>query len=41
MYQVHRFMDINYVQNKYFIDQHVAAAKSLGFSAADGKILSD
>lgn len=41
MYQVHKFMDLNYAQNKYFIDQHVVAAESLGFSAEDGKIFSD
>lgn len=41
MYQVHKFMDLNFAQNKYFIDQHVVAAESLGFSAADGKIFSD
>jgi hypothetical protein len=41
MFQVHKFMDLNYAQNKYFIDQHVVAAESLGFSSADSKILSD
>ncbi|KAM0517433.1 hypothetical protein ACHAPE_004964 [Trichoderma viride] len=41
MYQSHKFMDLNYAQNKYFIDQHVVAAESLGFSTADGKIFSD
>ncbi|KAM0452824.1 hypothetical protein ACHAO4_005243 [Trichoderma viride] len=41
MYQVHKFMDLNYAQNKYFIDQHVVAAESLGFSTEDGKIFSD
>lgn len=34
-------MDLSYAQNKYFIDQHVVAAESLGFSSADSKILSD
>lgn len=41
MYQVHKFMDLNFAQNKYFIDQHVLAAESLGFSAADGKIFGE
>ncbi|PTB46053.1 uncharacterized protein TrAFT101_004472 [Trichoderma asperellum] len=41
MYQVHKFMDLNFAQNKYFIDQHVLAAESLGFSAADGKVFGD
>ncbi|KAL7930668.1 hypothetical protein V8C35DRAFT_311910 [Trichoderma chlorosporum] len=41
MYQTHKFMNLNLAQNRYFIDQHVAAAESLGFSAADGKIFSD
>lgn len=41
MYQAHKFMDLNLAQNKYFIDQHVVAAESLGFSAADGEIFSD
>jgi hypothetical protein len=41
MYQVHKFMDLNFAQNKHFIDQHVVAAESLGFSTADTKIFSD
>ncbi|EHK41578.1 hypothetical protein TRIATDRAFT_147444 [Trichoderma atroviride IMI 206040] len=41
MYQVHKFMELSYAQNKYFIDQHVVAAESLGFSSADSKIFSD
>jgi hypothetical protein len=41
MYQSHKFMGLDYAQNKYFIDQHVVAAESLGFSTADGKIFSD
>jgi hypothetical protein len=39
MYQVHKFMGLNYIQNKYFIDQHVVAAQSLGISAADAEII--
>ncbi|KAM0256086.1 hypothetical protein ACHAQJ_005173 [Trichoderma viride] len=39
MYQVHKFMDLNYAQNKYFIDQHVVAAQSLGMSVADTEII--